>query len=45
MLASMTEPAKAIGIQYAEKGQPLQIDARWTGKFTETSAKAHFYTA
>jgi quercetin dioxygenase-like cupin family protein len=26
--ASMTEPAKAIGIQYAEKGQPLQIDAR-----------------
>jgi quercetin dioxygenase-like cupin family protein len=24
--ASTTEPAKAIGIQYARKGQPLQID-------------------
>jgi quercetin dioxygenase-like cupin family protein len=26
--ASTTEPAKAIGIQHAEKGQPLQIDVR-----------------
>jgi quercetin dioxygenase-like cupin family protein len=26
--ASTTEPAKAIGIQYAEKGQPLQVDVR-----------------
>ena len=26
--ASATEPAKAIGIQHAEKGQPLQIDVR-----------------
>ena len=26
--ASTTEPAKAIGIQYAGKGQPLQIDDR-----------------
>jgi quercetin dioxygenase-like cupin family protein len=25
--ASTTEPAKAIGIQYAAKGQPLQVDA------------------
>jgi hypothetical protein len=26
--ASTTEPAKAIGIQYAGKGQPLQVDDR-----------------
>ena len=26
--ASSTEPAKALGIQYAGKGQPLQHDAR-----------------
>ena len=26
--ASTTEPAKAIGIQHAEKDQPLQIDVR-----------------
>jgi quercetin dioxygenase-like cupin family protein len=26
--ASATEPAKAIGIQHSEKGQPLQIDVR-----------------
>jgi quercetin dioxygenase-like cupin family protein len=25
--ASTTEPAKAIGVQYAGKGQPLQVDA------------------
>jgi quercetin dioxygenase-like cupin family protein len=27
--ASTIEPARAIGVQYAEKGQPLQIDVRY----------------
>jgi quercetin dioxygenase-like cupin family protein len=29
--ASTTEPAKAVGIQYAARGQPLQVDAHWWG--------------